>query len=205
MMPRHSRWLFGLAALCVAVACGDRATEPTFHDAPAAARSSSGTDVVRLLKRDAAVPLLSVSAVIGPRGGRLEIKRAGVTIDFPRGALGAPTPITVTALRGRNVAYLFEPHGIVFAAPVTIRQSLMHTAAWSDPELAAGLQGSYFERLLVDPTEVFARSLERRPGKLEDSGLRRYLEFTIEHFSGYAISVGKSGVEVDVDIDITGR
>src|SRR5436190_740679 len=67
------------------------------------------------------------------------------------------------------------------------------------------LQGSYFDRLLVDPTEVYSRSLERRPGKLKDKDAAKWLEFTIEHFSGYMVSTGKAGVDIDIDIDITAR
>ena len=204
MMPRPQRWILGLAAVCAGLACGDRAsTEPVISDASPASRSSAGSDVVQILKRDDAIPTLLASGIISPKGGRLDIESAGLTVDFSRGAVSAPTRITVTALSGRNVAYQFEPHGIVFRAPVTVRQSLRHTTAWKNPALAAQLQGSYFDRLLVDPTEVFARSLERRPGKLKNSS--KILEFSIEHFSGYIVSTGKSGVDIEVDIDITSR
>ena len=86
----------------------------------------------------------------------------------------------------------------------TLSQSLHGTAAWKT-SLADQLQGSYFERLIVDPTETFARSLERREAKLKDQKTR--LEFSIEHFSGYMVSVGDGtmGIKVEVTIDITGR
>ena len=162
-------------------------------------------DVVGLLKRTEPLrETLAASAVIGPRGGRLHIPAAGVRVEFPRGAVAAPTRITVTALRGDNVAYQFEPHGLVFREPVTISQSLRSTAAWKT-SLAEDLRGSYFERLIVDPSETFARSLEMRSGKLKDSKTR--LEFSIEHFSGYMVSVGDvtHDIKVEVTIDITGR
>jgi hypothetical protein len=203
MMPRTPRWIFSLAAVCTAVACGDGASTEPVIDAASASTSLSGGDVVKLLKRDDALPAITASAVIGPKGGRLQIADAGVVLDFPRGAVSVPTRITVTALRGRNVAYLFEPHGTVFNEPVTLRQSLRNTTAWKDASFAAQLQGSYFDRLLVDPTEVYARSLERREGKLKESA--KWLEFTIEHFSGYMVSTGKSGVDMEIDVDITAR
>jgi hypothetical protein len=204
MMPRTQRWIVSLAAVCFAVACGDGAsTEPQIRDAGSASTSRSGGDVVKLLKRDDALGPITASAIIGPKGGRIQIHAAGLRIDFPRNAVRAPTRITVTALRGRNVAYHFEPHGLVFRAPVTIRQSLRHTSAWKDPALAAQLQGSYFDRLLVDPTESYSRSLERREGRLKEAAA--WLEFTIEHFSGYMVSSGKAGIDIDIDIDITAR
>ena len=133
----------------------------------------------------------------------MHLREAGLRIDFPRGAVTIPTRITVTALRGDNVAYRFEPHGIQFKRPVTLRQSLHRTAAWNDDDLADHLNGSYFERLIVDSTRTFARSLERRAGSLKDS--KAALEFTIEHFSGYMVSVGDGevGIKVEVTIDIT--
>ena len=206
MKPRLKRWVLSLAAAAAAAACADRL--PTEPDLAVSARSTLSTtsdgDVVRLLKRtDGLSTSLTASGMIGPRGGHLKIEKAGIRIDFPRGAVKTPTLITITALRGRNVAYRFEPHGINFDAPVTIRQSLRGTTAWKNAELAGQLQGAYFERLLVDPTESYARAREHRGGKLKEVG--RMLEFSIEHFSGYMVSTGKLPVDVDVGIDITQR
>jgi hypothetical protein len=206
MKPRLQRWVLSLTAACAVAACADRlptAPEPSTLDHSSLAATSSA-DVVRLLKRtDAFASSLTTSGVIGPRGGHLKIEKAGIRVDFPRGAVTTPTLITVTAIRGANVAYSFEPHGITFEQPVTIRQSLRNTVAWKDPALAAALQGAYFERMLVDPTETYARALEHRGGKLKDLG--KMLEFTIEHFSGYMVSTGKLPVEISVDIEISIR
>jgi hypothetical protein len=205
MMPRASRWILGLVTAVAASSCGEGApTEPQAAGPTAALSSSRSDEVVGLLKRTSRLPRnLTASAIIGPRGGHIRIEEAGVRVDFPRGAVSAPTLITVTAVHGRNVAYTFEPHGLVFNKPATLSQSLRNTTAWKNPALAAQLQGSYFERLLVDETETYARSLERRPGNLRDSA--RQLEFSIEHFSGYMVSVGKSGSGVDVDVEISIR
>ena len=203
MKPRLQRWVLSLTAACAVAACADRlptAPEPAAADRATLA-SGSSADVVRVLKRtDALANNLTASGVIGPRGGHIKIESAGIRVDFPRGAVSTPTLITVTAIRGNTVAYSFEPHGITFEQPVMIRQSLKNTVAWKDPGFAAALQGAYFERMLVDPTETYARTLEHRGGKLKDRG--RMLEFTIEHFSGYMVSTGKLPVEIPVDIEI---
>lgn len=194
-----------MAAACAASACGDRMPTETMVASSARPTHDRAGDVVGLLKRTEPLrETLAASAVIGPRGGRLHIPAAGVHVEFSRGAVTVPTRITVTALRGDNVAYQFEPHGLVFNAPVTISQSLRGTAAWKT-SLAEELHGAYFDRLIVDPSETFARSLEKRAGKLRDSKNR--LEFSIEHFSGYMVSVGDGthDIKVEVTIDITGR
>jgi hypothetical protein len=202
MLPRIRQWALAVAAACAASACGDQPTDPTVAST-APATLSRTEEVVGLLKRTEPLPDgLSASAVIGPRGGQLFIPRAGLRLDFPSGAVTVPTRITVTALGGRNVAYRFEPHGLVFKLPVSLEQNLRNTEAWKSP-LADAVQGSYFERLLVDRTESFAKSLERRGGKLKNS--RGFLEFTIEHFSGYMVSTGKGPIDIEVDIDITSR
>jgi hypothetical protein len=205
MKPRAKRWMLSLTIACALQACVDQATtEPGVGGPTRSTLSSTQADVVRLLKRtDRLGEALTATEVIGPKGGRIQIPGAGLRIDFPRGAVRHATRITVTAMRGGNVAYRFEPHGIEFEQPVAIRQSLHNTTAWGDAAFAAELQGSYFERLLVDETESFARSLERRPGRVKGAG--RFLEFSIEHFSGYMVSTGKVPVEVPIEIDITTR
>ena len=203
MNPRIRSWALAMTAACAAAACGDRLPTEMAVESAAPPTSARTSEVVGLLKRtEPLTEHLSASAIIGPRGGTLQIGDAGVRVDFPRGAVSTPTRITVTALRGANVAYVFEPHGISFHTPVTISQSLQGTAAWRS-SLADSLGGAYFERLLVDPTESFARSLEKRGGRLKDSKTR--LEFSIEHFSGYMVSTGDGPIKVDILIDITGR
>jgi hypothetical protein len=207
MNPRIRSWALAIAVTGAAAACGDQMpTEiPVASSAPATAARTD--NVVGLLKRTEPLrETLSASGLIGPRGGRIEIKKAGIRVNFPRGAVAAPTRITVTALRGANVAYMFEPHGLVFNAPVTISQRLQGTAAWNT-SLADQLQGSYFEQLLVDPSETFAKSLEQRPGTLKES--KGWLEFSIGHFSGYMVSTGEAplpiNIKIEVTIDITRR
>jgi hypothetical protein len=153
-----------------------------------------------MLRRTVKLPRsISATGVIGPKGGHLQIGRAGVRVTFAPGAVAVPTRITVTAVGGRVVAYRFAPHGLVFDAPVTIRQDLRKTVAWRNPELTALLGGSYFDRLMVDRTATYARSEERRPARARDKG--RFLEFSIEHFSGYMVSTGLVSVRVEVDVD----
>lgn len=146
---------------------------------------------------------LTATAVIGPSGGHLQIPAAGVRVDFAPGAVAVPTPITITALRGNAVAYRFEPHGLVFQAPVTLRQRLRNTAAWEDEVLASQLQGSYFDRLVVDATRSYARTTEARPASLHRR--HRTLEFTIEHFSGYMVTTGLVPGHIDVDVEVVIR
>lgn len=56
----------------------------------------------------------SVSAVIGPDGGTLQMD-GGYRIDFPAGALAQPTTITMTP-SAQYVGVELEPHGITFPA-----------------------------------------------------------------------------------------
>lgn len=207
MNPRASRWALAMTTALAVAACADRDLTSPARAASglrAAASTTGSADVVQLLKRTDRLPeSLSASGVIGPRGGHLQIGRAGFRVDFAPGAVARPTRITVTAVGGRVVAYRFAPHGLVFSAPVTIRQSLRRTEAWNDPDLAAQLQGSYFDRLRVDASATFAGSIERRPGRLRDAG--RLLEFTIEHFSGYMVSTGKTSVEVELEVELNSR
>lgn len=207
MQPRAMRWALATIAVCTGVACGDpEITGPSLAPASSVATYSADggpSEVVAILKRTENQAAESVTGVIGPKGGYLQLKRSGMRIEFARGAVPTPTEITVTALPGREVAYNFEPHGLVFQAPVTISQNLRHTVAWKNPKLAAQLQGSYFAKLLVDPTRTYARRSEQRAAKLRDAD--RMLEFTIEHFSGYMISTGKAGVEIEIEIEVRSR
>jgi hypothetical protein len=207
MTPRARRWALAMTTTLAAAACGDREPATAVHfpsDERVALATAGSGDIVGVLKRTEALASgLSATGVIGPNGGHLEIAGAGLRVRFARGAVLSPTPITVTAVGGRIVAYKFQPHGLVFRAPVTVRQSLRGTMAWKNPLLAARLEGSYFDKLIVDATAGYARSDERRPAWLTDNA--SFLEFSIEHFSGYIVSFGKTSVEVEVNVEIDTR
>lgn len=137
----------------------------------------------------------SVSAVIGPDGGELRIDALGASITVPKYALSANTTITMTVLHGPVVAYDFQPHGIVFARPVSIRQSLAGTAAEADPSILGVLHGAYFDRgfdsSFVDVAHTRMKVRERELGYLDP--FRKRINFFVGHFSGYIVAMGRSG------------
>jgi hypothetical protein len=130
---------------------------------------------------------ISTFALIGARGGRLEIKSAGLTVIVPPGAVTRPTLFRVTALKGDMVAYDFGPHGTHFAVPLRVEQAVRQTDWWKarQPQCEAG----YFKdirqldgrrrRALVD--EFLPVAYDARAAKMS---------FEVEHFSGYMISTG---------------
>ncbi|HET7463157.1 MAG TPA: hypothetical protein VFJ82_18025 [Longimicrobium sp.] len=150
------------------------------------------------------VPLgqgFSASATIGSAGGTLRIPAAGVTVTFPSGALAAPVNVSVTAVAGGNVAYQFEPHGLVFQKPVTVAQDLGLTEVVQSLLGAQGLEGAYFADAsqLGDGTVV---AQEEIPARVDLLRLR--MTFPIQHFSGYAATqrggfITSSGTRTPVD------
>lgn len=127
----------------------------------------------------------SASAVIGTAGGRIAIPQAGFSISFPAGAVSAPVTIRATALAGGNVAYDFEPHGIVFLKDPTITQDLSLTQVVQQLLLASQLQGGYFadDAQLAGGT---AAVTETRPATF--NLLSFSTSFTVHHFSGYVVA-----------------
>jgi hypothetical protein len=207
-MHRAVRSVFLAWAILTGAACDDKGVTsppraPALDNGSAHAPPSTppAQPAVLILKRTVALNSdVSASATIGPAGGTLSIPRAGITVEFPKGAVATRTLITATAGAGQAVAYEFEPHGLRFGAPVVVRQELVKTAAARDAALAQSLQGSYFEGTLaanlLDAAGSFAHIKESRKGKLKSS--QRYLEFTIEHFSGYMVSTGFVSIDVRV-------
>lgn len=202
-----------LAALVVAsaaVACADSAaptatpqlSPSSVHplmarikatDSTMALTNTSFSDTSLVLKRLVALPNdIVASAVIGPNGGEIKIDAAGAKIDFPAGALSAPTLITMTAYAGLNVAYDFQPHGITFAQPVKIQQTIAGTWAQTYPQLLGSMHGSYYGTTLdsawVDPDHYFARVQENELGYMDANASQ--IKFYVGHFSGYMVSCG---------------
>ena len=213
-MPRNALGIVATAGLTlVAAACGvdgpsapGRAAPGRAAPAAAAIRIVSGAvrgrpiasalDTVSVLRR--VVPLRSDVAdtvVIGPSGGDIRLSAAGVTVHFPAGAVAVPTTIVMTAHAGWQVAYDFQPHGIQFAQPVTIRQDLRRTIAQWAPALLSRLEGDYYDDTtgspFLDRWQLVATVKEKLGGSCDRRAM--LLIFQIHHFSGYLVSSGRSG------------
>lgn len=79
----------------------------------------------------------SVTAVIGPDGGQIELEEAELTLSFPAGALESDVAITITSVKGDYVAYDMLPHGLVFNQPVLVSQGLRETKLWDAKHVEA--------------------------------------------------------------------
>jgi len=135
---------------------------------------------------------ISVSRIIGPQGGILELQEAGVRFRVPAGALTEAVEITMTALAGDAMAFDFAPHGLEFLTPASISVGVPGTVEEGlldlvrrDTESGAPLDrfiGVYFEGEPdegVEPLESFETYL--------DGGA---VTFDIMHFSGYVCATG---------------
>jgi hypothetical protein len=136
-----------------------------------------------------AVPLakdISVSAVIGPKGGTISIPEAGLTLVVPANAVQTNTAFKATAIAGKLVAYEFEPHGTTFAVPLRFTQDLRKTSLLG--VLTAPLMdGAYFtDRSKLNNPSGLAIVSELRPVVV--NLLKSQASFPIDHFSGYLIS-----------------
>lgn len=179
------------------------------HAAEAAAsdgRPAHVGDTVTVVQRNRPLDRdIVVTRNIGRDGGTIEIRDAGLTVVFPRGAVPVSAgdeyvEITVTALAGNHVAYEFEPHGIVFEVPVEIEQHVRFTNVHPSANARAGSgpsadepTGAYFpdrSALLGDGTAVVTEFQETTaPTTLNGAKFR----WQIEHFSGYLLASNRSG------------
>ena len=132
---------------------------------------------------------LTATALIGDAGGVIAIPAAGVRLEIPRGALRTSTQITVRALAGSLVAYEFGPHGKQFKRSLRITQDLAGTN-WLQVNLL-GLEAVYFkDKSQVDQVTGTITVDEVLPAMLDL--LRGRVGFEVQHFSGYAVSTGRS-------------
>ncbi|MEW5928858.1 MAG: hypothetical protein AB1941_15460 [Gemmatimonadota bacterium] len=139
---------------------------------------------------------ITASAEIGKNGGTIEIREAGLKFVVPSNALVPPSrqktvTITVTALRGDEVAYTFQPHGLRFREPVRIEQEFKGTTAEGNRSLLEGVEGAYFPSVAdLDAVQGVASVLEFRPTSVDVTGSK--IRFTVDHFSGYLIASGRN-------------
>ena len=176
------------------VACGgDHAipVSPLVLEAPASVgvvRDTAGTSV-RPVQREAALAAdASWSFDAGPDGAVGRDVVTGLTVVIPKGAVSQPTRITVTALRGSSIAYRFEPHGLQFAAPVVLTQSLQGLKLQRNALGLPSIIGGYFseDSLMLDPATGTVRVRELLPVWMDANG--RNIRLNVQHFSGYTVA-----------------
>ena len=131
---------------------------------------------------------------VGPRGGYVYHRKAGLYLLIPEGALASEMDITIVAHAGNRVVYTFEPHGTVFAKPIYVIQEIRYTelntprSERNRPEV----WGGYLENGMVDITpEGDGLFTEWFPGFYHGKGNDALAFFTTTHFSGYAMASGR--------------
>ena len=141
----------------------------------------------------------TVSASIGYNGGTLSMPGSDFTINFPKGALSTSTWITITSDASGYVSYDMKPHGLRFAKPVIVTQSLKNTAVYKTP-VALNAACAYFSKDLLDlsgllkAVEIEKTTIYSAPSG-QQSGQQQQLVPEVEtwqlnHFSHYMLASG---------------
>lgn len=128
-------------------------------------------------------PTVSVSKVIGPKGGSFNI--GPHKFEVPAGALDSNVTITATAPMGSRDELQFEPHGLQFKQPVQMTISYKGCVV---PDSAV-LGVSYVERQPDSPFAVRARTTQRMPA--HDDKVATSVSALTDHFSGYVVTWGR--------------
>ena len=181
-----------VATAAIVVACGGEQAllvSPRLDGAPPLGVVSDPSGArVHPVRREAALTTdASWSFDVDQSGTVARHPATGLTITVPAGAVTAPTHITVTALKGEPIAYRFEPHGLQFAVPLQLTQSLRGLQLKQSlfvPQLFAG----YFadDSLVTDQVTGDARVLEILPVQVDVKAHSAVLQ--IRHFSGYTVA-----------------
>jgi hypothetical protein len=155
---------------------------------------SRRNQVVRAVRwdPDRAKMELTKTATIGPAGGKISIPRADFTLIFNEGAVSVPTRITVIAKASPFVVYDFQPHGLVFAAPVYAVQDLKNTAIYGST-LSLSVFGAYIASDTdpsVDGTTTAAETTLSTVYFNSKTGIAVQSVWLLKHFSRYMLASG---------------
>ena len=127
---------------------------------------------------------LSVTTLIGPQGGTIELPETGLRLVVPADVVRRPTPFRVTARAGWLVAYDFEPEGGEFAPALRFEQD--PTLLRPPPDQlgpAARMQlGYYSDASAIDESKGVATVSE-----LHDPLDGNESAFAVPHFSDYVV------------------
>lgn len=192
-LTRHvSIVALAVAAYGVSACSAERVAGPSMERAHSTLIASTTTTLsstltkVTGLRWSKSATASATSKVIGAAGGTLTAA-GGLTLTVPKGAVSKNTTFTVTRLAGNVVAYDFAPHGVSFALPLQITQSTAGTN-FSTYALSAFVRGGYFkENSLLDQLAGTALISEFRPATVAQD--RSTVKFTVNHFSGYMVSM----------------
>jgi hypothetical protein len=200
MLKRLSPRLAILIAAAIVVACG---SEQALLVSPRLDGSlplgivadTAGARVFPVSRERPLVRQESWSFDASPAGSVVRHPSTGLTITIPSGAVASTTHITVTALQGSAIAYRFEPHGLQFAVPLQLTQSLrgakIHHGTLANAPLLIGYFAS--DTLATDAATGQARVMEILPVLIDLKGQNAIL--SVRHFSGYTVASAVDGAD----------
>jgi hypothetical protein len=193
MLKRLPPRLAIFVAVAILVACGGEQAllvSPRLDGSPplGVVADTAGAMVHPIRRETALTQSQSWSFDVGPAGTTVSNGATGLTIMVPPGAVVAPTHITVTALKGGPIAYQFEPHGLQFAVPLQLTQSLRVAKLPTRSVLNAKLFVGYFgtDSLVTDSATGAVRVTEILPVLVDVRGNAAVL--SIHHFCGYTVA-----------------
>lgn len=125
----------------------------------------------------------------------VSIDRSTSTVDGLLFA-GQMLTISVTALAGQMVAYIFEPHGTKFLKPLTVTQDLSGTNGLLGLQTRPNLSGGYFKSESQLNTRTNTAVIDESYRIITDGSTA---SFDITHFSGYMVSTGRSAPSEEMD------
>jgi hypothetical protein len=128
---------------------------------------------------------ITVSATIDASGGTITMPGSGFTLVVPPKAVTKAVKFSVTAVKGKIVAFEFAPHGMKFPVALIAKQNLDYTS-WNYLQ-GVLLQAGYFS----DRTSLFQDAglvLVSETISGTTSLLTHEFTWPIKHFSGYAVA-----------------
>ncbi|HKN67681.1 MAG TPA: hypothetical protein VJW73_15455 [Gemmatimonadaceae bacterium] len=182
-----------ITAAAIVVACGGEQAllvSPSVPGAPplGVVEAPGGAAVQPVRRQQPLTREVSWSFDVDARGTTVRNPSTGLTITIPPGAVAAPTHITVFAQRGAPLAYRFEPHGLHFAQPIQLTQSLHGLLLGPGSRPVPRLFAGYFaeDSLATDPVTGNAHVIEILPVQIDVRAHNAIL--SVHHFSGYTVA-----------------
>jgi hypothetical protein len=169
-----NRPLFAIVlSLGLGVSCTSGDLGPT--DVPAVPQFSSVTIVPTIVTFDLLQcnpqRYVSVTKVVGPKGGKIKV--GSHSLEIPSGALSQDVTIVAEQVSDVTNSVRFSPEGLTFAQPATLTMSYDNCASTAEP------------KSIVYTTDQLT-ILEQL--KSADKPQTKIVTSTIEHFSRYAVA-----------------